>query len=302
MAPIKLQMGPIEWALVLTLSALWGGSFLFNALALEDLPPLTVVLGRVGFAAIALQIILHAMGYRFPPLAACWPFLVMGLLNNAIPFTAIVAGQTQISSGLASILNATTPLFAVTLAHFLTTDEKLTTLRIIGVVLGIIGVTIMIGPAALGGMNGALWGQIAILIASIAYSFASIFGKRFRGIPPIVIAAGQLTGSTLIMIPLVLVIDQPWTLPMPGAVAFGSVLLLALMSSALAYIIYFQILARAGATNLMLVTFIIPPMAVLAGVLVLNETVQTHELLGFAMIALGLAVIDGRLFRKRPQV
>lgn len=237
------------------------------------------------------------MGLRLPREWAVWrAFFGMGLLNNIIPFCLIVWGQTQIASGLASILNATTPLFTVIVAHFLTADEKMTGNKLAGVLIGFVGVATMIGPAAFGGSSG-LWGQIAILGAAISYSFAGIFGRRFKamGVPPLMTATGQISSSTLMLIPAALLIDKPWTLAMPGLGTWGALIGIALLSTALAYLIFFRILASAGATNLALVTFLIPVSAILLGSLILGEQLEIKHFAGMAMIAAGLAAIDGRL-------
>jgi len=293
-----MTMNLRDWLLLIALSVLWGGSFFFAEVALLDLPPFTVVLGRVALAALALNILVVATGHRMPGDLGIWSaFLVMGTINNVIPFSLIVWGQTEITGGLASILNGTTPLFAVILAHFFTSDEKLTGYRFAGVVIGFLGVIFMIGPAALADLGVEVLAQLAILMAALAYGFASIFGKRFKGLPPIVTASGQVTCSTLLMIPLVLMIDRPWALPTPGMASILAVVGIALLSTALAYILYFRILASAGATNLMLVTFLIPISALLLGAAFLDEQVTLAQLVGMAAIGIGLALIDGRPMR-----
>jgi drug/metabolite transporter (DMT)-like permease len=292
------SMGATEWLLLVTLSVLWGGSFFFNAIALNDLPTLTVVFGRVAIAALALWLVIGLSGQRPAVGVGLWiAFLAMGALNNAIPFSLIVWGQTRIGSGLASILNATTPLFTVVLAHWLTRDERMTPARLGGVLCGLLGVVVMIGPAALEEFGLAVLAQLAVVGAAVSYACAGIFGRRFRGTPPLVTAAGQLTGSTLIILPLVLVVDQPWELAAPAAQTWGAVLGLALLSTAVAYVIYFRILASAGATNLLLVTFLVPVSALLLAVTVLGEVLEPRQMAGMLLIGLGLAAIDGRPLR-----
>jgi drug/metabolite transporter (DMT)-like permease len=222
----------------------------------------------------------------------------MGALNNLIPFSLIFWGQTQIEGGLAAILNATTPLWTVLAAHVLTRDEKLTANRLGGVVLGLIGAVIVIGPAALTRLGLDALAQFAVVGAAIAYAFAGIFGRRFKGMPPVVIAAGQLTASTAMMLPLALIVDRPWTLPAPGPVTWGAILGLAILSTAVAYVIYFRILATAGATNLLLVTFLIPVSAILLTATILGERLEPGHFAGMALIGLGLAAIDGRPLRR----
>jgi drug/metabolite transporter (DMT)-like permease len=290
-------MGAVEWGLLLLLAVLWGGSFFFSKIAVGELPPLTVVLGRVVLAALALNAVVLLSGRRMPADPRLWGSLfVMGLLNNVVPFSLIFWGQTQIASGLASILNATTPLFTVLVAHVATADEKLTAPRLLGVLTGVAGVAVMIGPAALTG-DGATLAKLAVLGAALSYAFASIWGRRFRSLPPAVTAAGQLTASAVIMTPVALLIDQPWTLPLPSARVIWAIVALALVSTALGYLLYFAVLARAGATNVTLVTLLIPPSALLLGALFLAERIEPRDLVGLVFIAAGLAAIDGRPLR-----
>ena len=294
------RMGGPEWALLLLLALLWGSSFLFAKIAVAEVPPLTLVFARVGLAALALQAVILATGQRMPLDRRAWlAFLAMGALNNLIPFSLIFWGQTHIASGLASILNATTPLWTVLLANFLTRDEKLTAGRIAGVLVGLLGVAAMIGPAAFGGFGLDALAQLAILAAAVSYALASIFGRRFRamGIPPVMTAAGQVTATSLLILPMVLLVDRPWQLAPPSPAAWAAILSLALLCTALAYVVYFRILAVAGASNLALVTFLIPVSAVLLGVVVLGERLEPRQFVGMALIAVCLVAIDGRLPR-----
>ena len=292
---MNATMGRKEWLLLVALSLLWGGSFFFAELALVELPPLTVVLGRVGFAALALNAFILLSGRRMPGSPRLWgAFLVMGALNNLLPFSLIVWAQVHIDSGLAAILNATTPLFTVLLAHLLTADERLTRPRLAGVLLGFAGVALMIGPGALKGLGLAGLGQVAVLGAALAYAFAGIYGRRFKALAPSTAACGMLTATTVMILPLALVIEQPWNLS-PGAGTWGAVLGLALLCTVLAYLIYFRILASAGATNLLLVTFLIPVSALLLGTIFLGERPDWTAYAGLALIFAGLAAVDGRL-------
>ncbi|MDQ3413217.1 MAG: DMT family transporter [Chloroflexota bacterium] len=298
MGAVKLVMGPIEWGLLMLLAAIWGGSYFFSKVAVGELPPLTVVLGRVALAALALNLVVLLSGRRLPADPGLWrALLIMGILNNVIPFSLIFWGQTQIASGLASILNATTPLFTVLVAHVATSDEKLTPQRLLGVLIGLAGVAVMIGPGALAGGGGETLAMLAVVGAALAYGISAIWARRFRGLPPMVIAAGQLSMSALVMLPLTFLVDRPWTLPMPGAGVIWAVIALALLSTAVAYLIFFAVLGRAGATNVSLVTLLIPPNAVLLGALFLGERIGPRDLFGLACIALGLAAIDGRPLR-----
>ncbi len=301
------SMGLREWSLLLLLSIIWGGSFFFGKVAVAQVPPFTLVLGRVGLAALLLNLFVIAAGQRMPRSPALWGrFLVMGALNNMIPFSLIFWGQTRIASGLASILNATTPLWAILLAHLLTHDERLTPGRLGGILLGIAGVVMIIGPDVLHGVGLNVLAQLAVIGATVSYALAGIFGKQFKDLPPMVTATGQLTAGALMVAPVALLIDQPWTLPLPGASIWGAVVGLAVLCTALAYVIYFKVLATAGATNLLLVTLLIPVSALLLGMLLLGERLDVRHFLGMGIIGIGLITIDGRIklfpgrFRRHP--
>ena len=297
-APVALRMGTTEWILLVALAIVWGGSFFFAAVALEALPPFTIVFVRVAIAAIALNILVRALGLRLPLTRAdALRFLAMGALNNAIPFSLTVWGQTQIASGLAAILNATTPLFTVLLAHFLTRDEKLTLARGIGVAIGFIGAVVIVGPSALAGLGDGALAQMAVLAAAIFYAGASTYGRRFRTLPPVLTATGQVTASSLTILPVMLIVDAPWTLPMPDLETIGALLGFGLFCTAAAYLMFFRILAAAGAVNLLLVTFLIPVSALALGIAFLGEALTLQQALGMALIGFGLATIDGRVLR-----
>ena len=296
------RMGIKEWALLGALSLLWGSSFFFNEIVLLQLKPLTVVLGRTGFAALALLLMVYGTGQKMPHQLSMWgAFCVMGLLNNLLPFTLIVWGQQHIDSGLAAIFNGTTPLFTVFLAHFLTEEEHLTWNRLLGIVLGMVGVIVLIGLDALKTLSLQSLAQIAILGAAFSYGLASIFGRRFKGMPPIIPAAGMLVGSTVMMAPIALWVEQPWRVSLTLA-TWGAWLAMALLGTALAYLIFFRILASAGATNVMLVTLLVSPTALLLGVVLLGEPLHLMLLVGMGFIFLGLVAVDGRVFKKRPSV
>ncbi len=300
MAGANKTMTPAEWAMLLTLSLFWGGSFFFVGVAVKELPPLTIVALRVSLAALILWASAPVLGLVMPRRReVIVAFLGMGLMNNAIPFCLIAWGQTQLASGLAAILNATTPLFTVLAAHFLTRDERLTPLRAAGALFGLFGVAALIGPRLVEGLGGGVLAELAILGAAISYAFASLFGRRFRrlGVNPIATATGQVTASSLMLVPIALLVDRPWTLAVPGAAACAAVAALASLSTALAYILYFRILAGAGATNVVLVTLLAPVSSILLGAIVLHERLEPRHFVGLALIAVGLACIDGRLVR-----
>ena len=288
----------IAWALMTVLSIVWGSTFLFNRIVVVEVPPITVVFFRIAIGAAILLAVAVVLRIRIPhDRRAAIDFLVMGLLNNAIPFVLIVWGQKTVGTGLASILNATTPIFGVIIAHLFTTDDKATPNRVAGVLLGIVGVAVMMGVDALAGLGDHIAGELACLSACLCYGFAALWSRRFRGRPPIATAAGQLTASAVILLPAMLLVDRPWTLPVPSSAAVASILMLAVTSTAIAYVIFFRVLTIAGATNVMLVTLMIPPSAILMGALVLGERLALQHLVGVVLITAGLVAIDGRLAR-----
>jgi drug/metabolite transporter (DMT)-like permease len=302
-----------DWGKLLLLSFIWSASFLFAAIAVKGwpsgaqngLPPMTVVMLRVMVASATLVLILRFMGVSFPTERRAWlAFFGMGLLNNVIPFSLIFWGQSQmpasVAVGLASILNATTPLFTVAIAHVMLADEKATATKVAGLLFGLAGVTVLMGVDVLSGVGVSIIGQLACLCAAISYGFAGLFSRRFKAlaVSPLQIAFGQVTASSLMLVPLVIIFDQPWLLPQPGIIPVLAIFAMGVVATALAYILFFQILASAGATNLSLVTFLIPPSAILLGVIVLGEALKMQHLIGMAFIGLGLAAIDGRLWKK----
>jgi drug/metabolite transporter (DMT)-like permease len=259
------------------------------------LPPLTLALGRVAIAAVILAAVARAGGASLAVLVHDWrAFAVLGVLNCAIPFSLIFWGQTHIPSGLASILNATTPIFTVLIAQVATRDEKLTTGKLVGVGAGFLGVAAMLGPDVLIDIGTGVWAQLACLVAALSYALAAVYGRRLADLPAVVVAAGQLIAATIVLAPLAALIDRPLTLSIPSPDALAALLALAVLSTALGYVIYFRILARTGATNLSLVTFLIPVSAIVLGTIVLGERLAPHHFAGMAVIALGLAAIDGR--------
>jgi drug/metabolite transporter (DMT)-like permease len=287
-------MSAFDWAALVLLSLMWGGSFFFTGVAIKEIPPFTLAFIRIAVAAVIPIVILVASG-RFVRLdrATIGGLFVMGIINNVIPFNLLFWGQSHIASGLASIFNATMPLFTVVVAHFVTHDEKMTPGRMAGLVLGFAGVVVMLGPELVRDLSTNVLAQVACLVAAFFYAISAVYARRFRGLPPLVVATGQLSASTLMLAPLVF-IDRPWTMPMPSIPALWAALGIAVISTALAYLVYYRIITKNGATNVSLVTFLIPVTAILLGVLFLKETLTLSEFLGFALIGLGLAAIDGR--------
>ncbi|MGZ9722416.1 DMT family transporter [Rhizobium miluonense] len=291
------RMNALTWGLLLLLGLIWGGSFFFARIAVHHVPPFTLVLLRLSLAAVALHIYLGGRFGIYQTIKSHWPqFLLLGLINNAVPHTLIFFGQTQMGAGLASILNATTPIWTVLIGNQLTTDERLTSAKLAGCLTGLIGTVVLLAPSLSNSASVPFWALLLPILAAISYGFAAIYAKRFKGIAPPVVAAGQLTGSSLIMLPFALIMDQPWTLTMPPASAIAAILGLALLSTAFAYILYFRIMALAGATNASLVTLLVPPSAMLLGFLFLGERLGFSEIAGMMLVAAGLLILDGRAY------
>ncbi|MGJ8558511.1 MAG: DMT family transporter [Sulfitobacter geojensis] len=289
------------WAEMLLLAAIWGASFLSIRIALDEVGPLTAVAHRVGWAALALWGVVWLMRLPVPRDPKIWlGFLGMGVLNNVIPFALMSWGQLHIETGLTSILNAATAIFGVIMAALFFADERITARKAIGVGLGFAGVAMAIGLENLRSFDLRSLAQLAVIGGTISYALASVWArKRLAGQPPQVAAAGMVTGSTLIMLPLSWMVEGPLTLNLQTdtMVAIGYY---ALIGTALAYLLYYRVLAMAGSGNLMLVTLLIPPFAIVLGGLVLHETLRASAYGGFALLALGLLVLDGRIWRLLP--
>lgn len=285
-----------DWSLLALLSILWGGSFFFNGAALRELPPLTLVFLRVALGTAVLLPLLRMQGIGFPRSVAGWmPFVAIGLLNNVIPFSLIAIGQTFIPSGLASILNATTPLFTVVVMA-VAGEETLQMRRVAGVAVGLAGVIILRGWGFETRAGQGL-GILLCLGGALSYGFAALAARRLlKDAAPLGAATFQLMASTVMMAVVAGTVEQPWRLPMPTLTTWLAVLGLAALSTALAYIVFFQIVRRSGASNVMLVTLLIPVTAILLGWLVLDEPISMREIAGAIVIGSALLVIDGRAF------
>jgi drug/metabolite transporter (DMT)-like permease len=294
-----------DWSLLAVLSVLWGGSFFFNGVVLKELPPLTVVLLRVALAAMILLPVLRAYQIRFPVGLSGWkPFFAIALLNNVLPFSLIVIGQTYIPSGLASILNATTPLFTVVVMAA-AGDEKLHARRVVGVVTGLIGVIILHGQDLHGQDPGFQSGEgvgiLLCLAAAFSYGLSALYARRkLSNSPPLATATFQLLASALMMTIVAAVFERPWQLPMPGVTTWLAMIGLSALSTALAYIVFFQVLRRSGSTNVMLVTLLIPVTAILLGYLMLSESISLREMIGALVIGSALLLMDGRVLKFIP--
>lgn len=297
----SVRMDGTSWAMLLVLSLVWGGSFIFVEIVLTAAPVLTLVAFRVALAAVVLWLVIVLAGIPLPRSPGTWAaFAIMGFFNNALPFSLIAWGQTEITAGLAAILNATTPLFAALVAGAVLVDERLTGRKISGLLLGFVGVAVMIGPAALFAVGENAVHQLAVVGAALSYGLAAVFGRRFArlGVAPLTVSAGQLTGSSLVIVPAALLLEGPASFAVSSPGVWVAILVNAVFSTAFAYILYFRILARAGATNVTLVTVLVPVVAVIVGVIALGEQLDGLQIAGMLLIFAGLAVIDGRLFAR----
>ena len=295
---IRIVMNRRDWLILGILAVIWGGAFFFIGVAVRHVPPLTYVWLRLTIAAAAMWLYLYVKGQKLGLPRRVWAsILLLALLNNALPFTLFGWGQTHIASGLASILNATTPIWGVVVAHFLTHDERMTPRKIAGVLLGFGGVATMIGPSLLASLGTSALAQVACVTASLSYALAAVWARRFRrmGVSPLSVTTGQLTAGALMMLPLAILVDQPWTHPFPPLTAWGAIAALALFCTAFGYVLYFRLIETSGATNALLVTLLVPPVAIVLGALFLSETLAVQDFLGLGLIALGLAAIDGRV-------
>lgn len=296
------KMGSTEWLLLVILSVIWGGSFFFAKIALVEIQPLMLVFLRVTLAAIALFLIIKFSHQSIPTSMRVWkPFLIMGVLNNLIPFSLLFWSQGHISSSLASIFNASVPIFTIVIAHFTTEDEHISKQKALGVLLGLLGVALMIGVDIKTDVN--IWIILAMLAcvgAAFSYGCASVYGRSFQQlqVEPIVVAFGQVTASALIMFIWLMLTGTKLTIMTLSSATIGSVLALALVSTALAYVIFFRILAKGGATNVSLVTFLMPVNAIILGVTFLNEQLKLSHIIGMFIIFMGLIAIDGRIWNK----
>ncbi len=291
-----------SWGLMALLALLWGASFLSIRIALDEVPPLTAVAHRVGWATLVLWIYVIIRRMPLPRGRRVWiSFAGMGLLNNVIPFSLMAWGQLYIPSGLTSIFNAATAIFGVLVAALLLKDENLSARKAIGVAVGFAGVVTAIGIDSLRAFDITSLAQLAVLAGTISYAFAGVWArKRLSGLAPQVAAAGMLTASTLIMLPLAWIIDGPIRLDLQPRTMLA-IAYYALGATALAYLLYYRVLALAGSGNLMLVTLMITPIAILLGAVVLGETLSANAYKGFALLTLGLIIIDGRMIDRLRQ-
>lgn len=293
-APLRMSL--LDWSIFVLCAVLWGSAYTFNKLTIAEIPILTITGSRLLIAALILHSITIAWGQKLPWTIEAWrPFLVLTLFSNIFPFLLILYGQRETASGLTAILGATTPLFIIPLAHVFTHDEKMRSNKVAGVIVGLCGVAVVFGADAFAGWSSALVAKVAIVSAALLYAIGAIYSKRLVGHPPLTIATMQMTCGAAITLPAALLIDQPWTGPVPSGTAIAALLGTAMLGSALSPVLYFHVLRKGGATNAMLTTLLVPVTPILLGGLLFGEKLQARELLGTAIIGLALAIIDGRL-------
>ena len=283
------------WAEMLVLALIWGGSFLSIRIALDEISPLMSVAHRVTWAMLVLWVVVAVMRIPLPRNPRIWfAFVVMGLLNNVIPFVLMAWGQLHIESGLTSILNAFTAVVGVVMAALFFSDERLTPRKIIGVVLGFFGVAVAIGLENFKNFDLRSLAQLAVIGGTVAYAVAGVWArKNLVGMPPQLAAAGMLTGATVIMLPLVYFVEglPTFDLQRRTLVAIGYY---AVIATAAAYLLYYRVLAMAGSGNLMLVTLLVAPIAITLGAVVLGEKLSANAFVGFVILAVGLIILDER--------
>jgi drug/metabolite transporter (DMT)-like permease len=292
------RMNVKEWALLLLLAALWGGSFIFTSAAITGFSVLTLAWCRVFISGLLVWGLALMFKAKLPDEKGLIGKLVLlSITGNVLPFIFIFWGQKEVPGSLAAILNATAPLFTLVFAHLFTKDERMTGTKLVGAMVGLGGVVLIIGPAALGHLGESVWSQLSVICGSGFYALSGIVARWLRSVPFLLLAALQLTVSTIILAPLVLILEPPWLAAMPGMDALLGLFGLTVLSTCLAYIVYFRLLSTAGATNLSLVGFISPAWAILMGNLLLDERLRPLHFVGLAIIVAGLAIVDGRAVR-----
>jgi drug/metabolite transporter (DMT)-like permease len=278
----------IDLALLALLATLWGAAYTFMKIAIETIPPVTLIAARTLIAGALLAIVLRMRGVRWPRDARTWrSFLIQAVLNSVVPFTLIAWAVRTIDAGSAVILNSTTPIFTFLLALLLVRRDAATTRKLIGVGTGFAGVLLIVGIEALGGLGRVAAAQAAVVVASICYAGAALFGDRFRDLDPMLPAAGSLICGTAVLIPLSLVVDQPWTLA-PSASAITAVLALAVASTALAFVIYFRLIDTLGSVGVTAQSYLRAPIGVAIGVMLLGERPAPTALIGCAFVLAGV--------------
>ena len=294
------HMSGRDWGLIAILAVIWGGSFLLIELGLTGFGPMTLVFLRMALAVPAMLVALRWLGLALPRDAkSWWQLTILGFFNVGFPMALFFWAQTRIDSALASILNATVPLWGVLFAHYFTMDERATPAKLIGVLTGFAGIIVMIGPDALSGVGQDVTAQFACLVATACFAGAAVYARRLSTVmDPMTAATGQIVTAAIMLAPLAVIMERPWTAVPPGSVAIAAALGLAVIATSLAYLLFFRVIARAGASNAMLIALVIPPVAIVLGVMILDEALSSGQIAGMALILGGLLLIDGRVFAR----
>ncbi len=284
-----------NFLLLVLLASLWGPSFLFIKVAVEEIPPMTMVLGRVATGAIVLLFFLRLQGSKLPKWGPIWKHIaIVGLLHNAIPFVLFSWGEQYIDSALAAILNGTVPFFTILLAHFFAENDRITSMKIVGLLVGFAGMVLLTLPSFGDGVQGTTWGVLAITAASFLYGIAIVYTRNnLRGLQPLAAPTGQMIMATLYMLPLSLLVDRPFSLPLPSFESLGSMLALGVLGTAAAFTVYYKLLERADASYVSMTTYMIPVFGVILGAIVLNEAITWERVVGCGLILLGVMVVNG---------
>ena len=291
-------MSLAQWSQLILVAAVWGTSFFLIEIALREIGPFTLVFYRLALAAVFSVLVLLVTRTRLPlDGSTWWRFFMLGAFNTAIPFSLIASGQVYINGSLASILNATVPVFTVVMAHYLTQDEKMTRLRLAGVIIALVGVCILVGPDAFAGESSSLIGQVAVLGGAMSYAYAGIYARRFDQIPIVQAMTGTLIAACILVCPLAFIFEYPLVTSISIA-TIAAIGFMAILATALAYVIYFHVIRSAGATNTLLVVFLVPVTAILLGVIFLNESLNARIVCAVLVVFSGLVVVDGRLVRR----
>lgn len=281
---------------VILLACLWGPSYLFIKLAVQEIPPLTIQIGRIGFAAVILGAVVWFRSIALPRDGRTWLLLtVMGCIGSAIPFSMFAIGEQYIDSALAAVINGVVPAIAAIMAHCFIEEEALTRRKVAGVLVGLSGFLLLLAPTVLDGtIEGDTVGIVCIFIACLSYGSSMVFARKYlSNLPPLVAPAGQLLTATLYIVPLALVMENPLALPMPGPVAIGSILFLSVMGTACAFVVYYNIIQTAGATAVSSVAYLLPVIGALLGMVVRGEVLGTTSWLSFGVILVGMYLING---------
>ena len=279
---------------ILLLASLWGPSFLFIKVAVHEIPPLTMAAARVTIAALILLVVLRLRKRALPKGRHMWlKFTIAGLFGNAMPFVLLNWGELYIDSALAAILNGTTPLFTLVIAHFFTDDDRLSTRKIIGAIIGFGGLLVLVAPSLFGGVEATTLGLLAVLLAAFCYGVNIVFTRTYlRGLPGLVAPAAQLSMASVLLIPVALLVDQPYQLAFPSLPAVSSLFALAIIGTGLAFIVYYRLLETTPASSMAMVTYLIPVFGIFLGVVVLNETLSWNAYVGCSLILIGVMVVN----------